>query len=214
MIRDILSFLTLFCGLMLNHTLLIFFILLQCQLLLYRLKPKYLCHARTKDQKQFFQPPYTSNTFSDDQINLSKDGSVQLSFATSLPPNSSLYITLDYSPRFLPFDHFPSDPNRGFDVAPSFATFTTGSSSFRVYSNSLLVMPPVPDISMPFNVISLVSSFYALIIGTIMNILIRRGSQKISDAFKGIKQKSPFQQLKDGLEEKFKRITGRQKGDS
>jgi len=152
----------------------------------------------------------------DKYIELSSDGSASLSITTTLPPKSSLYLQMDYNPRFLPFEQFPADPNRGFDVSPSYVTFTTPclSSStslsfcmsntqqpFTLYSNALLIMPPVPDMSMPFNVISLCGTFFAIVIGTSINLIIRKSSEKISDKLKGVKRKRPLDKIKDKLKE-------------
>ena len=115
---------------------------------------------------------------------------------------------------FLPFETFPADPNRGFDVLPSLASFTLAcpsSSSLLqgldethiLYSNSLLIMPPVPDMSMPFNVISLCGTCFAILIGTTINLIIKKSSQNINDALKGIKTKSPMQRLKEKIQSKI-----------
>ena len=137
------------------------------------------------------------------------DGSSQLKLSLNLPADSSLFISIDYLLKYLSIEQFPPDPNRGIDVVPSFATFTAQSSdqdqfhsnffssrpnlSIGLYSNSLLIMPPVPDMSMPFNVLTLTSSFYALIIGTLIKMTVQKSNEKISDAFKGKKKKTKFQ---------------------
>lgn len=117
---------------------------------------------------------------------------------------------MNYEPKYLPFEHFPADPNRGFDVPASYASFSPmfGPSPMNVqlYSNALLVMPPVPDMSMPFNVIALCSTCFALLIGTAMNLIIKKSSQSVSDKLKGIKRKTPIQKLKDRLAAKITSI--------
>jgi hypothetical protein len=71
------------------------------------------------------------------------------------------------------------------------------------------VLPPVPDMSMPFNVISLTSSLYAYIIGTLLTILVRKGSERIK--FKLYPQKRPeskLQKLKRRIGIQLSRIRG------
>merc|ERR1740136_533212 len=104
---------------------------------------------------------------------------------------------MDYQPRFHSFETFPADPNRGIDIPPSYASFLllppsppsphhdgapsearyTQSShlppTIRVYSNALLLMPPVPDLSMPFNTIGLTGTFYAFLMGASLNLLLK-----------------------------------------
>jgi hypothetical protein len=132
---------------------------------------------------------------------------------------SSVSISLEYAPTFLTLDDFPGDPNRGRELPPAHVTIRcrpTGVSDQRrpavvvsVYSNSLILLPPVPDMSMPFNVISLTSSLYAYIIGTLLTILVRKGSERIK--FKLYPQKRPeskLQKLKRRIGIKLSRIRG------
>jgi len=50
----------------------------------------------------------------------------------------------------------------------------SSETPLRTYSNQLLVMMPMQDFSMPFNVITLTSTILALYFGSIVNILARR----------------------------------------
>merc|ERR1719162_148813 len=116
---------------------------------------------------------------------------------------------MDYQPKFHSFESFPADPNRGIDIPPSYALFAVPSSSLssssplpptttiRVYSNALLLMPPVPDLSMPFNIAGLTGTFYAFLIGTMLNMLLRKATTKMADEYKGIEHKSKMDKLKD-----------------
>ena len=79
-------------------------------------------------------------------------------------------------------------------------------SSFFIYSNALMILPPVPDMTMPFNVIALSTSLYALLLGTTINLLLRKASQSVSDSYKGLKRKTPIQKLKDKLKAKLERV--------
>ncbi|GFH49833.1 hypothetical protein CTEN210_06309 [Chaetoceros tenuissimus] len=133
-----------------------------------------------------------------------EDGSSTLSFTTLMERKSIINIEMDY--RFLSFEEFPADPNRGIDVLPSIASLSCmnadSTDSFNVnpiltvYSNSLLIMPPVPDLSMPFNVMSITCTFFALIIGSTINITIRKSREKMRDKFNGIETPTLKQKLK------------------
>lgn len=164
---------------------------------------------------------YTITHYSLDELNFNLTAG-SLSLSKTIPKDSSLYIQLDYRPKYLQFEHFPADPNRGFDIPPSIATFsyrlnttmsstvtagipTTVVSHTSTYSNALLIMPPVPDLSMPFNVISIVCTFFALIIGTTMNLTIRKSRQEIVNRMKG-KDANKEKRLKDKLREKLRRV--------
>jgi hypothetical protein len=104
---------------------------------------------------------------------------------------SEVTITMEYEPTFLSLDEFPGDPNRGQIVPPGRVTkwCTDDRTAELFYSNASLLIPPVPDLSMPFNVISLTSSLYAYMIGTLITILVRKASERIK--YKMYPEKKP-----------------------
>mmetsp|Transcript_37661 Transcript_37661/g.91608 ORF Transcript_37661/g.91608 Transcript_37661/m.91608 type:complete len:677 (+) Transcript_37661:57-2087(+) len=119
---------------------------------------------------------------------------------------SQATITMEYEPAFLTLDEFPGDPNRGQVVLPGKVTkWCTGNTAPELYySNALLLIPPVPDLSMPFNVISLTSSLYAYLIGTLVTILVRKGSERIKyKMYPDKKPKPPLTKLKIKLRSKL-----------
>jgi len=67
-------------------------------------------------------------------------------------------------------EDFPPDPNRGFDFPSPIFIFEG-----KVYmgSNSLVFIP-LPDLSMPFNVITLTGTLVAFMIGSMINKMIRK----------------------------------------
>jgi phosphatidylinositol glycan class T len=129
-----------------------------------------------------------------------------------VPPRSSVTLSYQFSKRFLQLDAFPADPNRGFDVPATVAKLTllqnttkaaaTGQrspsdhifssallrdrrraqTSKQAYSEGLLVMLPLPDFSMPYNVVTLSSTAMAFFFGTTVNILTRRRNIKSSSS--------------------------------
>lgn len=69
--------------------------------------------------------------------------------------SEKLKITINLEKKLLHFEDYPNDPNRGFDIPHMPVYYTVDSISQKwkqTFSNSLLVLLPEPDFSMPFNV--------------------------------------------------------------
>ena len=131
---------------------------------------------------------------------------------------SSLLVSLDFEPVFLSLDDFPGDPNRGRELPPAMATIVCPNTNANantnnptshhhvLYSNSLLVLPPVPDMSMPFNILSLSCSLYAYMIGTLLTLLVKRASERIHYQLHPEKKPpSKLEQLKTKIGNRFRR---------
>lgn len=150
----------------------------------------------------------------DHKITLHPDGTIFLERTVQLQPDSSLWMSVDFDEAYLPFQKFPADANRGVDIFPPRATFTPISVSSQtaslqsttLYSPSLLILPPVPDMSMPFNVISLSCTLWAFVLGSLLNILVRRGTESVKWELTGEKEKRPLDKLKEKLQEKGRRV--------
>ena len=67
---------------------------------------------------------------------------------------------------------FPPDPNRGFDI-PS-AMLSVEDIGDVLYTGATVVMVPLPDFSMPFNVLTLTSSIIAFYFGHTFNLFTRK----------------------------------------
>ena len=67
---------------------------------------------------------------------------------------------------------FPPDPNRGFDI-PS-AMLSVEENDDVLYTGATVVMVPLPDFSMPFNVLTLTSSIIAFYFGHTFNLFTRK----------------------------------------
>uniref|UniRef100_A0A8H7XKW9 Gpi16 subunit, GPI transamidase component n=1 Tax=Psilocybe cubensis TaxID=181762 RepID=A0A8H7XKW9_PSICU len=100
----------------------------------------------------------------------------------SLPPSSTVEITMDVTKAFLRYTEHPPDAQRGWDLPPAIFTpveFAKNGTSFsvkegRLYTSTLLVDLATPDFSMPYNVIIFTCSVIAYIFGSIFNLLTRR----------------------------------------
>jgi hypothetical protein len=133
----------------------------------------------------------TTTTTTKPLLTFQSDGTIVVEYNVTLNPMTTINMTLDYEPALLPFQQFPADANRGIELPPTLFTFgnnndastCTNSSSITatttLYSAPLLFMPPVPDMSMPFNVVSLTCTLYAFIVGSVANLLVRKASRRI-----------------------------------
>ncbi|GAA5932095.1 GPI-anchor transamidase subunit GPI16 [Sporobolomyces koalae] len=98
-----------------------------------------------------------------------------------LPPRSRSQHTLAYESSTLWYTEYPSDANRGFSVPGAIVTLMeprdtdkNQRSILRLQTPATLVSLPLPDFSMPYNVIILTSTTIALFFGSIVNGMLRR----------------------------------------
>jgi Gpi16 subunit, GPI transamidase component len=163
-------------------------------------------HNETVDTDDDDQHHHSENFHISVEWNNKDDNNDLSSVLTITHPQTprSVLVSLDYQAAFLSIDDFPGDPNRGRELPPAVVTLvcrpppnpsqqssplangvsntTEGEvvgHSYSFFSNSVLIVPPVPDMSMPFNVLSLSCSMYAYLIGTIMTLLIKRSSTRV-----------------------------------
>ena len=121
----------------------------------------------------------------------------------TLPAESTLWIHLDYEPAWMSLDHLPGDANRGYELPPLVAHF---NHTQTLYSASPLLLTPLPDRSMPFNVLSLTCTLYAFVVGGILNLLVHRASKRVH-AKLGlvVEPKSKLARLLDRVKAKIKK---------
>jgi hypothetical protein len=149
----------------------------------------------------------------DYKLTLHPDGTILLERTVTLQPDSSLWMMVDFDEAYLPFQKFPADANRGVDVFPCAAMFTLPSAlsktaplSITLFTPSLLLLPPVPDMSMPFNVISLSCTLWAFVLGSLLNILVRRGTESVKRELTGEKEKRIIDKLREKFKEKVVKL--------
>lgn len=111
----------------------------------------------------------------------------------TLPPSSTLHLTMDVVKPFLRYTEHQPDAQRGWDLPPAvLVPFSFGGEANltahgqdttalagrrrprRMYTPVLLVDLATPDFSMPYNVIIMSCTLIALIFGSIFNLLTRR----------------------------------------
>jgi len=120
-------------------------------------------------------------------------------FSVQLPPQSLTSFTIQFEKAFLHWTEHPPDAHRGFDIGSAVVTGwfhsehkdlqlnglewspllysrspTAESQSFRIYTEGLLVSLPTPDFSMPYNVITMTGTVFALFFGSIFTALARK----------------------------------------
>lgn len=100
----------------------------------------------------------------------------------TIPPKTTLKISMEVNKAFLKYTEHPPDAMRGWDL-PGAVFFPLPQSSYdtclsydweRIYTPTLLVDLPTPDFSMPYNVIILSCTLMTLIFGSIFNLLTRK----------------------------------------
>ncbi|GAB2245137.1 hypothetical protein Droror1_Dr00000630 [Drosera rotundifolia] len=109
----------------------------------------------------------------------------------------SAVIAIEFDKGFLHINEYPPDANQGFDIPSAIISFPEFISSFQfgeedenksspmllamkekspalAYTEVLLVPLSTPDFSMPYNVITITCTVFALYFGSLLNVLRRR----------------------------------------
>ena len=107
----------------------------------------------------------------------------RLEVVLELPSSSVVNLHIQFTRGFLTWTEHPPDANHGFYINPAVVTIQTVDLKlpyyyhepvYRFYSEALLVNIPVPDFSMPYNVICLVCTVIAISFGTFYNLIAKR----------------------------------------
>ena len=103
-----------------------------------------------------------------------------LELALELPANSVTHLEFAFILGFLKWTEHPPDANHGFYISPSVLSVRSADIELDstqeityIYGDSLLVSIPVPDFSMPYNVICMVCTIVAILFGSMHNISCR-----------------------------------------
>uniref|UniRef100_A0A803PG29 GPI transamidase component PIG-T n=1 Tax=Cannabis sativa TaxID=3483 RepID=A0A803PG29_CANSA len=142
----------------------------------------------------------------------------------------SAVVTLEFDKGFLHIDEYPPDANQGFDIPSALVSYPDFQASIHYiedksletlpilaklqenstvlsYTEVLLVPLTTPDFSMPYNVITITCTVFALYFGSLLNVLRRRVAEE--ERFlknKDSKKASPISRFLSKLSSK---ITGR-----
>jgi phosphatidylinositol glycan class T len=118
-------------------------------------------------------------------------GKAEIRVALPLPPAAAsaagpagrpvhVHVAYRYTTELLHAEEFPPDAHRGFDIPPARARLEVegekGWDAARCapLTRASTVELPAPDFSMPYNVVTLVSTALAFTLGTLINVLARR----------------------------------------
>nr|GMD64243.1 GPI transamidase component PIG-T [Ipomoea batatas] len=114
---------------------------------------------------------------------------------------NSATLTLEFDKGFLHIDEYPPDANQGFDIPSAVISFPEFKTSLHLvedssantlpilsklqdespvlsYTEVLLVPLTTPDFSMPYNVITITCTVFALYFGSLLNALRRRAGEE------------------------------------
>lgn len=103
-----------------------------------------------------------------------------LELALELPAQSVTHLEFGFVLGFLKWTEHPPDANHGFYISPSVISVKSSDIQLDseqeviyIYGDSLLVSIPVPDFSMPYNVICMVCTVVAILFGSMHNVCCR-----------------------------------------
>nr|CAD2129037.1 unnamed protein product [Meloidogyne enterolobii] len=117
----------------------------------------FVCSNKSKESMDFYG-----------EYTLARDGMrpLLIELVILLPANSKCKIEFEFEAAFLKISKFPPDANSGIHIPGAvlsisqddstnlslFSTFTNKSANQKIFGEPLLILLPVPDFSMPFNV--------------------------------------------------------------
>lgn len=85
----------------------------------------------------------------------------------------SIVLEFEFEKSLLLLEEYPPDANHGFEISPALTILKDGDYVYEDRTPSMLLPLPVPDFSMPYNVVILTSTVMGLAFGTIYNLLVR-----------------------------------------
>ncbi|CAP39899.2 Protein CBG23063 [Caenorhabditis briggsae] len=90
-----------------------------------------------------------------------------LQYKMSLSAGQTCELIIPFDKHLLRLEQYPPDANHGMHIPASSVFVEKSQFSYSIHSNAILVLLPVPDFSMPFNVICFVATAFALVFGPI-----------------------------------------------
>jgi len=105
----------------------------------------------------------------------------RLEWRVTLPPFTTMLLSLQLERPFIPVDELPSDASRGIDLGSVALRYQLQNGAEGadeptrlLFTEGALLPVPLADQSMPYNVISITSTLLALFGGSMFNLLARR----------------------------------------
>ena len=134
---------------------------------------------------------------------------LRLEFVIELPAGATLTLTFKFHKNLLLIHEYPPDANHGFAIDPAVITVFDASDGLPIYefrTTSMLLTLPVPDFSMPYNVIILTCTVMSLAFGSIFNLLIKKTVTE--DEYQMMAAKSGLGKLKQKIQAVKRSIRG------
>ncbi|KAJ0110944.1 hypothetical protein Patl1_01578 [Pistacia atlantica] len=139
----------------------------------------------------------------------------------------SAALTIEFDKGFLHIDEYPPDANQGFDIPSAVVSFPNSDASMHFsqddslkkspllskfqersrvlsYTEVLLVPLTTPDFSMPYNVLTITCTVFALYFGSLLNVLRKRAGEE-ERLLKASKKTGRLSQLLSKLISKLRR---------
>lgn len=91
-----------------------------------------------------------------------------------IPPQSRIQIYFPFEREFLRIDEFPPNSERGIELPGALIFYKSSEIFYTETTNTVLFTWPIPDGTMPFNVITMTSTLAALFYGSFFNLIFRR----------------------------------------
>ncbi|CAL2044982.1 unnamed protein product [Caenorhabditis brenneri] len=99
--------------------------------------------------------------------NKSPEAPTLLQYKMSLSAGQTCELVIPFDKQLLRLEQYPPDANHGMHIPAASVYIEKTTISYTIHSNTILVLLPVPDFSMPFNVICFVATAFALVFGPI-----------------------------------------------
>jgi len=99
-----------------------------------------------------------------------------ISWSISIPANSKIIISSSYIKLFMNFEQYPAESNKGFEIYPMvIRSNLVDSENFHFFTTEASLLSfPIGDFSMPFNAITLISTIFAFLVGSVVNTMVKK----------------------------------------
>ena len=90
-----------------------------------------------------------------------------------IPPLTEVVLSFGVRKIMMPFEDYPNDPNRGFNIPQMPLYYSLGDEKGSFFSKAMLVQDMEPDFSMPFNVNAVTNALIGLLFINTYNVIVK-----------------------------------------
>ena len=90
-----------------------------------------------------------------------------------IPPLTEVVLSFGVRKIMMPFEDYPNDPNRGFNIPQMPLYYSLGDEKGQFFSKTMLVQNMEPDFSMPFNVNAVTNALIGLLFINTYNVIVK-----------------------------------------